>query len=118
MLLTDYAYIPYIYCMVKKLTIRPDEKDFFLVLKETAFINPFSPKRQELNRKIAGTTVTKNLSGDKLLRKMMNSASEHMKQIESEKRADLRFYTGKDRELMRVALLFDTYYRFIDDFEH
>ncbi len=116
-LLTLYAHVLYILCMLEKLKIRPDEKDFFLALKETAFINPFSPKRQELNRKIAGTTGTKNLSGDKLLRNMINSASERMKQIESEKRADLRFYTGEDRELMRVALLFDTYYRFIDDLE-
>jgi DNA-binding NtrC family response regulator len=103
--------------MVTKLAIRPEEKEFFLALKETAFINPFSPKRQELNRKIVGTTETKNLSGDKLLRKMINSASERIKQIESEKRADLRFYTGEEREMMRVALLFDTYYRFIDNFE-
>ncbi|MHC4269802.1 MAG: sigma-54-dependent transcriptional regulator [Planctomycetota bacterium] len=103
--------------MAKNLSIRPEEKDFFLVLKETAFINPFSPKRQELNRKIAGTTGTRNLSRDKLLRKMINSVSGRIKKIESKKRCDLRFYTGEEKEMMRIALLFDTYYRFIDDFE-
>ncbi len=103
--------------MAKNLIISPDEKEFFLVLKKTAFINPFSPKRQELNRRIVGTTKARNLPGDKLLRTMIRSVSERVKQIESEKRADLRLYAGEDREMIRVALLFDTYYRFIDDFE-
>ncbi|MCP5002494.1 MAG: sigma-54-dependent Fis family transcriptional regulator [Planctomycetes bacterium] len=115
--MTIYAYTLYIKCMSKNLTIIPEEKDFFFALKETAFINPFSPKRQELNSKIAGTTGTKNLTGENLLRIMINSVSERIKQIESEKRGDLRLYTGEEREMMRVALLFDTYYRFIDDFE-
>ncbi len=115
--LTINAHIMYINCMARNLAISPDEKEFFLVLKETAFINPFSPKRQELNRKIAGTTGPKNLTGENLLRKMINSVSERIKLIESEKRGDLRLYTGEDRETIRVALLFDTYYQFIDDFE-
>lgn len=100
--------------MSKKLVLNQEEKDFFLILKETAFINPFSPGRQELNKKIAGI---KNLSGEPLLRKMISSVTGRMKRIESEKRDDLRLYTGEDREMMRIALLFDIYHRFIDDFE-
>ena len=104
----------YIYCMTMKIALNPEEKIFFLILKETAFINPFSQKRQELDRKIAGI---KNLSGEQLLRKMISTVIDRMKQIETEERDDFRLYTGEDREMMRIALLFDIYHRFVDDFE-
>ena len=100
--------------MAKKIILNPEEKSFFLILKETAFINPFSPRRQELNRKIAGI---KHLSGEQLLRKMISTVTDRMKQIETEERDDLRLYSGEDREVMRIALLFEIYHRFIDDFE-
>ncbi|MCP4252328.1 MAG: sigma-54-dependent Fis family transcriptional regulator [Candidatus Scalindua sp.] len=112
--MTFYVCIMYIYCMVKEIVLDPEEKSFFLILKETAFINPFSSRRQELNRKLAGI---KNLSGEPLLRKMICSVATRMKQVESEERDNLKLYTGEDREMMRVALLFDIYHRFIDDFE-
>ncbi|WP_133111835.1 hypothetical protein [Candidatus Scalindua japonica] len=88
--------------------LNTEEKDFFSTLKETAFINPFSLRRQELNRKIAGI---KNLSGEQLLRKMINSVADRIKQIEMEGRGDLGSYTGEKREIMRIALLFDIYQR-------
>ncbi len=100
--------------MAKGIELDSEEKDFFFILKETAFINPFSPKRQELNKKIAGI---KDLSGEQLLRKMISTVINRMKQIETKERDDLRLYTGEDKEMMRVALLFDIYHRFIDDFE-
>ncbi len=90
------------------------EKDFFLILKETAFINPFSLRRQELNRKIAGI---KDLAGEQLLRKMISTVTDRIKRLETEEKDDLRLYTGEEREVMRIALLFDIYHRFIDDFE-
>ena len=100
--------------MTKEIVLSPEERDFFLILKETAFINPFSQRRQELNRKIAGI---KNLSGEQLLRKMISTVTDRMKQIKMEERDDFRLYTGEDREMMRIALLFDIYHRFVDDFE-
>ena len=100
--------------MTKEIVLSPEERNFFLILKETAFINPFSQRRQELNRKIAGI---KNLSGEQLLRKMISTVTDRMKQIKTEERDDFRLYTGEDREMMRIALLFDIYHRFVDDFE-
>ena len=100
--------------MAKKITLDSEEKEFFLILKETAFINPFSPRRQELNRKIAGI---KHLSGEQLLRKMSSTVTNRMKQVETEERDNLTLFTGEDREMMRIALLFNIYHQFIDDFE-
>ncbi len=80
-----------------------------------AFSNPFSEERRELDRRIVGKAGDPYSAehADRLRR----AVSERVGPLEKHGRADFRRYAEPDRELMRVAFLFEVYHRLRQDFD-
>ncbi|MEW6600487.1 MAG: sigma 54-interacting transcriptional regulator [Nitrospirota bacterium] len=104
----------YILCMGKTFTLSQEEREFFRLVYDAAFINPFGPRRREINLRIHGKSETDDRS---LRAKSFTKVSSRISNFESENRADFTLFSGKDRDLVRTALLFELYYRYNDAFD-
>ncbi|RJQ16234.1 MAG: sigma-54-dependent Fis family transcriptional regulator [Nitrospiraceae bacterium] len=100
--------------MAKMYNLTQEERDFFSLVHDAAFINPFGPRRREINLKIHGSREADDRS---LRAKSFSKVGSRVAKFESEHKADFSLFTGKDRDLVRTALLFDLYHRYNDDFD-
>lgn len=107
----------YILCMSKSLSLPSAERDFFTYVAQAAFVNPFSPARIELDRKIAGTDAA--MPWDDLIELATARIAGQLLQLRETGRDDLKRYGAGDSELLRTVFLFDIYHRYrqiFDDF--
>ena len=95
--------------MGKSLSV--ENRQFFNLLAEAATTNPFSDAYLILQMKIAD--CARPLATEKLLEKMVARVAEKVQKLEEENCADIRHFSGKDRELLRRAFLFDAYHQFL-----
>jgi DNA-binding NtrC family response regulator len=102
--------------MKQRKPMTEEERDFFATVTATAFANPFSRERNELDRRIAGVTRT-DLSREEMVQLVTVRVAERFKQLEREGRADLRLYGEDERRTLGVAFLFNVYHRFRADFD-
>lgn len=105
----------YIICMIKTLVLTPAERDFFKTVAQAAFINPFSPARSELDRKIAGIDAA--ISWDTLVELAIARIVERLAGLRSTGRDNLSRYGAEDRELLKTAFLYDIYHRYRQTFD-
>src|SRR6266404_2805950 len=89
------------------------DRDFWRMISEATFANPFSDKRYELDLKIAGY-FEGELQRAELLKK---AVCDRVQVLENQGRANLRHYSGADREAMRNGFLFEVFHRFYGDFD-
>jgi hypothetical protein len=101
--------------MTKPLALTPGERDFFRLVAQAAFTNPFSQTRIDLDRRIAGSDAA--MSWDELVELAIARISERLAQLRTAGRADLNRYGADDRELLRTAFLFDIYHRYRQTFD-
>lgn len=94
-----------------------EERGFLTLVAEAAFANPFSRERDELDRQIAGVSGPEP-SREELIRLVTVRVAEQLKKLEQTGRADVRLYEGHDREVVRMAFLFNTYLRYRPDFDN
>jgi DNA-binding NtrC family response regulator len=102
--------------MSKRKTMTAEEREFFATVAAAAFANPFSRKRDELDRRIAGVTRA-DFSREELVQLVTVRVAERLKQLEREGRADLRLYGEDERRTVGVTFLFNVYHRFRPDFD-
>jgi DNA-binding NtrC family response regulator len=91
------------------------DREFFAVVSETAFCNPFSERRAELDAKIVGHAV-EPLS-EAHLAEMTQVIAGRVRKLEAQGLADLRRYAAHDRDLMQTVFLFEIYHRCCQDFD-
>jgi len=101
----------YIVCMNKTNRLSGQERDFLRLLAEAAATNPFSDVYHDLQLKIAG--CDDSVPAEQRYKKIVFSVSEQVRRMEDAGEDDLGRYSGEDRELVRYALMFDIYHRFI-----
>jgi len=94
--------------MPSKTAILPADLEFFRWVAGAAFANPFSEQRLELDRKIAGQFCNEDERAEFLRR----SVSDRVAKLEAQGLADLRRFSGEERELMRDVFLFEVYHHF------
>src|SRR5262245_22618676 len=94
--------------MSAKAAISPSDREFFHWVAGAAFANPFSEKRLELDRKIAGHFRNEDERAEFLKR----SVSDRVAKLDVQGLADLRRFSGEERELMRDVFLFEIYHHF------
>jgi DNA-binding NtrC family response regulator len=91
-----------------------EEKKFFTLIAEAVFANPFSDERLEIDRRILGG------SGDRprldRVRLLREKVATRVSSLETEGRCQLGDYSAQDREILRVAFLFEAYHLFFDAF--
>src|SRR5882724_10423398 len=89
------------------------EREFWRLIADAAFSNPFSEQRLELDLKIAG-----DFHGEServaLLKK---SICDRAGRLEQQGVAHLRRYSGTEREVMRIGFLFEVFHRFYEEFD-
>ena len=90
--------------------IQPAEREFFETVAQTAFCNPFSPRRTELDARLVGHPV-KEFS-EKLLEEVTQSVSARVQKLEARGLADVRRHSARDRDLLRTVFLFELFHQF------
>ncbi len=102
-------------CMSKTVRLSSEDKEFLRILVDFAFSNPFEKQSLELAYKIAGGFYP---AGEELSRHVFESVKSIIDRVTSNGRFNWKHFSGGDKELVRVALLHDSYYRCYVDFDH
>lgn len=100
---------------MKKQSLSGPDRNFFELVAKAAFINPFSDERVELNRKIAG--ADRKTEDEDLIDDVIRRVTERVRKLEGDAADDLRGYSAEDQAVLRYALLFDVFHRFVDDYD-
>ncbi len=101
--------------MAKREQLSPEEREFFDGVARAAFSNPFGDERLDLDRRIAG--VSARTPKGQVLQRAMARVQQRVAGLEEAGRADLRLYSGEDRQVLRSGLLFDVFHRFTHEFD-
>jgi DNA-binding NtrC family response regulator len=101
--------------MASEAHIESADREFFEVVSQIAFCNPFSEHRYELDAKILGHPVGRSL--EEHLDEFSSVISVRLQKLEARGGADVRRYSVADRDLIQTAFLFDTYHQCCRDFD-
>jgi len=107
--------LTYKLCMAQQIQIEPPVREFFELVAETAFCNPFNEKRAGLDAKIVGHPVEPFL--EKHLDEITEAVAARLRKLEAKGVVDVRRFSGRDQELMQTAVLFQVFHQFCRDFD-
>lgn len=93
----------------------PADRQFFELIARTAFCNPFSGERAELDEAIVGHPG--DVFSDAHVDELTGVITSRVRKLEAEGKADLRKYPAADRRLMQTVFLFELYHQFYKDFD-
>ncbi len=95
-----YSVLPvYINCMANRESLDNKSREFFRTVSKAAFSNPFGAESNDI------------------LNKKISNVRKRLHDISTEGKLDWRTFAGEDRELIRIALLFDVFYGCINEFD-
>ncbi len=92
-----------------------EERFFFSLVSRATLTNPFSDERVAIDREIVG--LFPGISREELVSKTISEVRKKMLNLEQEGRASLSQFSGKDRDIMRFAFLFDFFHVFLKPFD-
>lgn len=101
--------------MPKKSKLSEEQRNFFSLVSEAIYTNPFSDKRQEIDLRIAG--LFPEVPGAGLIEKTLEEVQARLRELENNE-CDINSFQGNDQDLVENAFLFDFFYRFRDRFDH
>lgn len=90
----------------KKLTGK--ERKFFTLVSRTAFTNPFSDERKQLDLEISG--LPSEPSSEKNRGRVVQAVAREIKAFERQGKANINLFSGGDYELVKNSLLLHVYY--------
>ena len=91
------------------------ERQFFSLVHQAVYANPFSDRRAQMDRQIADFfPSSRQTSG---IAAATDRVREHIETLATEGRAHVDHYRGADRELIVSAMLFDLFHRYTDHFD-
>jgi two-component system, NtrC family, response regulator HydG len=94
--------------------LEAEDRRFFQLVNETAFSNPFSDERDELDKRLAGWT---GVSKEKLLQTAIVSIHERVGSLERAGRLNLALYGEGDRKCLALGVLFEQFHRYLGAFD-
>ena len=95
-------------------SLQHEDREYFRILTEFAFRNPFEKKSLELAYQIAGGEYP---PGVELSTRVFGNISQRVEQVTAHGRYHWRDFSGEDRDLVRMALLHDSYDRCYAQFD-
>lgn len=95
--------------------LEPADREFFAVVVQIAFCNPFSENRLALDAKILGHPVGQ--SPEEHLDEFTAIITARVQKLAAQGLADVRRYAAADRELIQTVYLFETYHQYCRDFD-
>ncbi len=114
-MLTENANRVYIFCMGKKISLSPNDRDFFRLASRAAFCNPFSDERVALDLKIA--ECSQKVTPYERLDCVIEKVNSRVSALEAKKQADTRLYDDEERVIMQGTFMFEGYHRFTGLFD-
>jgi hypothetical protein len=112
--LTFPADMSSILCMNKKNILNGQDRDFFRLVSRLSFGNPFETDTLDLAYEIAGGQYR---AREVLNKHLAERVRQRLTAVVLEDGLSWRAFSGEDKELIRVALLYDTYHNCHDDFD-
>lgn len=101
----------YIQCMLTEKRLTREQRRFFALVARAGFSCPFGEERLQIDRRIAD--VGNRYAGPALLERVTVRVRKELSLLEAGSRFDLRRFCQRDRQILRVGLLFDLYHRFL-----
>jgi len=101
--------------MASAATIPSEDRELYQLIARTAFCNPFSEERPELDAQIVGHPV--DPFSETHLEELTRIISSRVEKLESKGLADVRKYSTRDRELVQTVFLFEAFHFFCRDFD-
>ena len=91
------------------------ERQFFTLVHQAVYANPFSDLRTRTDREIAGLFPAPR--GDNELAAVLAQVRRHIDRLERDGRSTITNYDAGDQELLTSSLLFDLFHRYTDQFD-
>jgi len=101
--------------MASKYRLKAEEKEFFSIVSQAVLANPFSDERMELDLKIVG--MFPDVPLNELVRETVAEVKRRIQKFESSGMCDINRFSGKDRQILISACLFDIFYTFVGQFD-
>ncbi len=98
---------------MKQLT--SSERQFFSLVHQAVYANPFSDHRNRMDLEIAG--LFPGAAAGRGFDETIAQVRRHIDRLENEGRATVSGYSDKDRALLISSFLFDLFHRFTDRFD-
>jgi hypothetical protein len=95
--------------MATRTSPHPADHEFWQLIAQAAFTNPFTKQREELDLQMVG-----GLEEFDRHKALAERVGQRIDRLEAAGKANLRAYTGAKRDLMRTVFLFEIYHRFFD----
>ena len=92
------------------LRLDPADRDLFALVSRAAFVNPFSPERDELDVRIAGTDP----SDPELLPRLLDRLESRLVLIEERGDLSPELFAPDDWRALEHAILFEAFHRYVD----
>ena len=96
-------------------TLTHEEREFFSMVNQAIFANPFSDERAKIDLKISG--LSHDVSQEELISKAVSNVKNTIKHLEKTGRANIKLFSGEGRTLMENVFLFDIFYQFLEEFD-
>ncbi len=101
--------------MASSVRLEPSDREFFEIVFQIAFCNPFSEHRLELDAKLLGHRVGR--FPEEHLDEFSSVITARVQKLQAQGLADVRRYSAADHDLMQTVFLFETYHQFCRDFD-
>ncbi len=103
--------------MARKEALSPEPRQFFKLVAQVVFTNPFSDERLKLDAEIAGDPKVAALDRRARLERMSERTARQLQNLQARGFHRLQDFTDEDRQLMEYVYLFDIYHRFMSDLD-
>ena len=100
---------------MKNKKLRTEERDFFNLLAEVIFSNPFSFDKAQLDKTLGRNTTQESNKHHYIA--LVPVVEEKLQQLELAGISQTTDLSGKDRELLEYAYLFQLYHQYVDEFD-
>ncbi len=98
-----------------KQVLSQSHRDFFALVADATFTNPFSAKRAAIDRRMAG--VLSETDWRKIVPRAVEQIRRRLALLEADGFRRVEDFDPADRELMTYAYLFEAFHRFARDFD-
>jgi len=88
------------------------ERDFFSMIAEAAFANPFSDARLEIDKKISKSDD--RLTSDEIFIRLTGAVFQKIQDLKNAGKANLQLYSAKDKIIMTNVLLFEIFHKYFE----
>lgn len=100
---------------MERIKLNKEDRAFFTRISEAAFVNPFSQRRQTLDREITG--VSKSAKWASIVPKVIETVREKLAQIDAHRIHRIQDFEASDQVMVGNVFLFDVFHAYMDQFD-